>query len=81
METTSLDENMYTYFKQLNEAEKKSVIQMLKTFLKSRKDLSERISIEEYNKDIEKAESEIENGESYTHEEVSKMSKQWVNGK
>jgi predicted transcriptional regulator len=81
METTTLDQKMYNYFMQLNEAEKKSVVQMIKTFLQSRKVTPERISIEQYNKEIEESESEIERGESHTHEEVVKLSKQWVNGK
>lgn len=81
METSTLDENMYSYFKQLNEAEKKSVIQMIKTFLQGRKISSDSISIEQYNKEIESSESEIENGESYSQEDVIKMSKQWLNGK
>lgn len=81
METTTLDQKMYNYFMQLNEAEKKSVVQMIKTFLQSKKAAPERMSIEQYNKEIEASEAEIENGESYTHEEVVKLSKQWVNGK
>ncbi len=81
METTTLDQKMYNYFMQLNEAEKKSVVQMIKTFLQSRKVTPERMSIEQYNKEIEESEAEIEKGESYTHEEVVKLSKQWVNGK
>ena len=81
METSTLDQNMYDYFMQLNEAEKKSVVQMIKTFLQSRKEASERPSMEQYNKEIDESESEIEKGESYTHEEVVKISKQWVNGK
>lgn len=81
MEMTTLDKEMYDYFIQLNEAEKKSVVQMIKTFLLSRKEASERLSIEQYNKEIEEAEAEIERGESFTHEEVVKMSKQWLHGK
>jgi predicted transcriptional regulator len=81
METTTLDQKMYNYFMQLNEAEKKSVVQMIKTFLHSKKATPERMSIEQYNKEIEESEAEIEKGESYTHEEVVKLSKQWVNGK
>ncbi|MEJ7821570.1 MAG: hypothetical protein WKF85_04570 [Chitinophagaceae bacterium] len=81
METTTLDQKMYNYFMQLNEAEKKSVVQMIKTFLQSKKATPERMSIEQYNKEIEESEAEIEKGKSYTHEEVVKLSKQWVNGK
>ena len=80
MATSAIDKEMHDYFMQLNETEKKSVVQMIKTFLQSRKEF-ERISIEQYNKEIDEAESEIERGESYSHEAVVKMSKQWTNGK
>jgi hypothetical protein len=36
----------------LDEAEKKSVLEMLKTFLKGRKRTVARISMEQYNKEI-----------------------------
>lgn len=72
-----LEKEMYNYFMQLNEAEKKSVIQMLKTFLKGRKDNPGRISIDQYNKEIDEAMEEVKKGEIYTHEEVVKMSKGW----
>ncbi len=72
-----LEKEMYNYFTQLNEAEKKSVVQMLKTFLKGRKENHERISIEQYNKELDEAMAEVKNGEVYTHEEVRKMAKGW----
>ncbi len=71
---------MNDYFMQLNETEKKTILQLVKTFLQSRKEF-ERVSIEQYNKEIETAEAEIENGESYTHDEVMKMSSEWLHGK
>ena len=69
-----LDKEMYSYFTRLNEAEKKSVVQMLKTFMKGRKKNTDRISIEEYNKEIDEAMVELEKGEILTHEEVVKIS-------
>lgn len=72
-----LEEEMHSYFTRLNEAEKKSVVQMLKTFLESKKDIPGRISIDEYNKEIDEAMEEIKKGEIYNHEEVLRMSKDW----
>ncbi len=72
-----LDKEMFNYFTQLNEAEKKSVVQMLKTFLKGRQEILGRISIEQYNKEIDEVMEEVKKGEVYTHEEVVKMSKGW----
>ena len=72
-----LDKEMFNYFTQLNEAEKKSVVQMLKTFLKGRQEKPGRISIEQYNKEIDEAMEEVKRGEVYTQEEVEKMAKDW----
>lgn len=72
-----LDKEMFNYFTQLNEAEKKSVVQMLKTFLKGRKEKPGRISIEQYNKEIDEAMEEVKRGETYSHTEVVKMAKDW----
>jgi len=72
-----LEKEMYNYFTQLNEAEKKSVVQMLKTFLLSRKENPERISIEQYNKEKEETKEEIKRGEVYSHDEVVKMATGW----
>ena len=73
----ALDQEMYNYFMQLNEAEKKSVIQMLKTFLKGRGEKAERISIEKYNNELNEAEAEYEKGDYITHEELRKEIKKW----
>ena len=72
-----LDKEMLAYFVRLNEAEKKSVVQMLKTFLTERNTKSSHISIEQYNLELEEAMKEIQNGETFTHEEVVKMSEKW----
>ncbi|MEQ9289819.1 MAG: hypothetical protein RIG77_23020 [Cyclobacteriaceae bacterium] len=36
-----------------------------------------RISIEQYNKELDEAEAEIDKGKFFTQEEVEKMSKEW----
>lgn len=73
----ALDNEMYNYFTQLNDAEKKSVIQMLKTFMKGRKESPERISIEEYNQELQEAEAEYERGEFASHEDFVKQIRKW----
>jgi predicted transcriptional regulator len=72
-----LDKELTSYLKQLNEAEKKSVLLMLKTFLKGRSEDTNRISIEQYNKEIDEAMEEVKKGETYSQEEVVKMAKSW----
>ncbi|RPD41923.1 hypothetical protein [Chitinophaga barathri] len=73
----ALEQEMYTYFVQLNEAEKKSVVQMLKTFLKSRKQQPEVYTIEQYNKELEEAEKRIEAGDFITQEDLEKEMEKW----
>jgi len=73
----ALDNEMSDYFAQLNDAEKKSVIQMLKTFLKSRSKVAKPISIEQYNQELNEAEAEYQKGDYITQEELSKRIKKW----
>lgn len=72
-----LEKQMFSYFRQLNERQKKSVIQMLKVFLNGKVENKDRVSIEQYNKELDEAIGQIENGHVYSHEEVVKMSKTW----
>ena len=73
----AIDKEMYAYFMQLNDAEKQSVVELLKTFMKSRKSQAERISIEQYNKDIDEAMEQAANGEFTTFEELEKEMQSW----
>lgn len=73
----TLDKEMFSYFLQLNEEEKISVVQMLKAFLNGRPKSSKRVSVEQYNRELDEAMEEVKRGEVYSHEEVEKMSKNW----
>jgi len=72
-----LDKEMSNYFTQLNDAEKKSVVQMLKSFLKRQKENPANISIEQYNKEIDEALSEVASGNYITQEEMEKRAAKW----
>jgi predicted transcriptional regulator len=72
METTSLSQEMLHCFAQLNEAEQKSVLEMIKTFLQGRSADFDPQTMEEYNRELEDADAEIEAGDYVTHEEVMK---------
>ena len=72
-----LDKEMFNYFTQLNDAEKKSVVQMLKSFLKRQKENPANISIEQYNKEIDEALSEVASGNYITQEEMEKRAAKW----
>lgn len=77
MPTRSLNHEMLQYFIQLNDAEKKSVLQLLKTFLNNTKGHVGHISIEQYNKELAEAEAEFQNGEFITHEEMLNQMDKW----
>ncbi len=72
-----LEKEWQNYFVQLNETEKKSVLQMLKAFLNSRKENMEHISIEQYNKEIDEALEEREAGNYITQEDMEKKASKW----
>ena len=73
----ALEQELFQYILQLDDAEKKSVLQMLKTFVKGREGKANRVSIEEYNQELQEAEAEFEKGEYTTHEEFVKQMKKW----
>jgi hypothetical protein len=76
METT-LDKELFQQILQLDEIEKRSVLQMLKAFVKRREDNYGPISTEQYNREIDEAVARVEAGDFYSQEEVDQMSKDW----
>lgn len=74
---SGLDKELFGYILQLNEAEKKSVLQMLETFLKGRTKKGFANSIEQYNKEIDEAIARVETGEFFTQDEVEKIANDW----
>lgn len=71
--TSALDQKLQSYFVQLSEAEKISILLMLKTFLASRVRSDENMSIDLYNKEIDEALLEAELGNYITQEEMEKQ--------
>lgn len=72
MSASATSKELINYFNQLNIAEQKTVLQMLKTFLSHRKDGTGNQSLEDYTKELEKADVEIEAGDFVLHEDVVK---------
>jgi hypothetical protein len=66
-----------TFFNELNEVEKKSVLEILKSFLQKKKKGFGSISIDEYNKEIDEALEEVANGEFITQAEMEKIASKW----
>ena len=56
-----------------------AIIYKLESILKKEilKEDNRRISIEQYNKELDEAEAEIDRGAFYTQSEVEKMAKEW----
>jgi len=65
--------------KELKTVKDETLIEAFKNMLKYRtkKNQSERISIEQYNKEIDEANTRIDNGEFYTQEEAEKIMDKW----
>ena len=63
------------FFGQLSEAAQTSVLPLIKSFVEGRSEKVERISVEEYNRAIDDAETEFERGEYITHDEMLKQIK------
>lgn len=63
---------------ELDNVKDPTLIEVFKNMLKYRKRISsERISIAQYNKELEASEKEIESGDFYTHEQVRNKASQW----
>ena len=71
------EQEWHDYFLQLNEMEKKSVVLMLKAFLQQRNQDTDRISLEQYNKEIDEALAEVEAGNYITQDEMEKRAAKW----
>ncbi len=72
-----LDNELNSYFVQLNDAEKKSVLLMLKTFLRSRGEQTDKASIDQYNREIDEALAEESKGNYITQDEMEKRASKW----
>ena len=77
MAARAIEQEMYTYFMQLNEEQKKSVVKMIKTFSKGNTPDNKRITIEQYNRALEEADQRIAAGDFITHEELKEEMKTW----
>ena len=73
MGAPSLDSEFNMYWSLLTPIQKESLLSLVKSFVV----LRDRISVEEYNKEIDEAVDRVEAGEFYSQEDVEKMSKGW----
>lgn len=76
----SLDNEIMKYLSELDKDQKKSVLSVIKGLLNKKSVASsgsQRLTIEQYNKELAEAEARIDAGEFYTQEEVEEMAKKW----
>ena len=65
--------------KELNKVEDATLLNAIKNILKYREKETQpkRISVEQYNKEIDEANARVDNGEFYTQEEAEKIMDKW----
>lgn len=77
MTVSSIDKELIKYFIQLTELQKKSLLQMIKSFARPDMETRKSTSIEEYNKDLDDAMERINKGNFTTFEELQNEMKSW----
>ena len=77
MAISATDKELIKYFTQLNEPQKQSLLQVIKTFFKSENGPSDQVTIENYNKELDDAMDRISNGNFTTLEELEKEMHSW----
>ena len=80
MSAQNLEQEFGRYWQKLSVVEKESLLAVAKNYVEL-KDDTERISIEEYNKEIDEAMARMDAGEGIPHEEVVSMLKARFSGK
>ncbi|ARS40800.1 hypothetical protein CA265_14500 [Sphingobacteriaceae bacterium GW460-11-11-14-LB5] len=73
---TIIESEMLNYFTQLDDAEKTSVVKMLKAFIKGKKE-NQNVPIEEYNNELLAAENEFKSGNYISHDKLLNEIKSW----
>lgn len=77
MSASTIDKELIRYFMQLNDAQKKSLVEMMKTFLKPGNEPTGGVSIEQYNKELHEAMERAGRGEYTTLEDLEKEMQTW----
>jgi hypothetical protein len=71
-----IDKQIVDYLPLLGKEEKKTILDYIKSYVRI-KDQPKRVSIKQYNKEIDEAMARIDKGEYTTHEELIKESESW----
>lgn len=77
MSITATDRELLEYLFQLDEQQKSSLLQLIKSFSKNETQGSETSTLAEYNLEIEEAMDRVKNGRFTTLEELEKEMESW----
>ena len=79
MSSTTIDSEILNCLPLLGEEEKKSILGVIKSFLtlKSKEKQDDRITIEQYNKELDEALARVVAGDYLAQEEVEQRSSKW----
>lgn len=77
MAARSLDAEINKFLPLLGNDEKRSLLGVIKSFLLLKKEETSRISIAQYNKEIDEALAQVKAGNYITQEELEKEMEQW----
>lgn len=80
MTATALKKELNTYLPLLSSRQQALILDMIKNILHV-DSKEKRISIEQYNAEIESALKEVKQGKSISHEDVLKQSRKWLKRK
>ena len=77
MEISAIDKELLKQFILLNEPQKKSLLELIKSFSDSSKEISQAITIDQYNNELDEAMKRIDEGKFTTMEEMEKEISSW----
>ncbi len=72
-----LDRELLRYFLRLDESQKKSLLEMMKSFLNPDGESSLQVTLEQYNQELDEAMERISRGEFTTLDELEKEMQSW----
>lgn len=72
-----LDKELIQYFTKLDEPQKKSLLEMIKSFLRTPGETLNPVTVEQYNKELDEAMQRMNDGEFTTLDELEKEMQSW----
>ena len=73
----ALNQEFYYYYNRLSKGQKESMLSMMRSFLGKSGDKTKRISVNQYNKELDEAERRINDGKYTSQEALKEESKKW----